>query len=195
MDRFVWTSGLLEINETLVIQQRGVRIYDGEEKVGRPRGPAGPRSLGPRRATGLARRASPRRRHRPAPRAGSDAGPQVPGARTAAAPLRSPKSSSGLHNLRGPRGAPALRRRVGDAARPPPWVVLEPPGRRWRRRRRPRLPGALRGLRPCPAERPTSCLRGFLKREGLAVFTLRRQKASFLFVNFFLERNFERLFC
>ncbi|XP_017367312.1 vacuolar protein-sorting-associated protein 36 isoform X2 [Cebus imitator] len=32
MDRFVWTSGLLEINETLVIQQRGVRIYDGEEK-------------------------------------------------------------------------------------------------------------------------------------------------------------------
>uniref|UniRef100_A0A8I3ZZQ4 Vacuolar protein-sorting-associated protein 36 n=1 Tax=Callithrix jacchus TaxID=9483 RepID=A0A8I3ZZQ4_CALJA len=25
MDRFVWTSGLLEINETLVIQQRGVR--------------------------------------------------------------------------------------------------------------------------------------------------------------------------
>lgn len=35
MDRFVWTSGLLEINETLVIQQRGVRIYDGEEKVGR----------------------------------------------------------------------------------------------------------------------------------------------------------------
>ncbi|CAO2611622.1 Vacuolar protein-sorting-associated protein 36 [Lemmus lemmus] len=32
MDRFVWTSGLLEINETLVIQQRGVRVYDGEEK-------------------------------------------------------------------------------------------------------------------------------------------------------------------
>lgn len=43
MDRFVWTSGLLEINETLVIQQRGVRIYDGEEKVGRrPPRPAGP---------------------------------------------------------------------------------------------------------------------------------------------------------
>lgn len=41
MDRFVWTSGLLEINETLVIQQRGVRIYDGEEKVGRR--PAFPR--------------------------------------------------------------------------------------------------------------------------------------------------------
>ncbi|XP_068920705.1 vacuolar protein-sorting-associated protein 36 isoform X2 [Petaurus breviceps papuanus] len=33
MDRFVWTNGLLEINETLVIQQRGVRIYDGEEKI------------------------------------------------------------------------------------------------------------------------------------------------------------------
>ncbi|XP_075842420.1 vacuolar protein-sorting-associated protein 36 isoform X2 [Microtus pennsylvanicus] len=33
MDRFVWTSGLLEINETLVIQQRGVRVYDGEEKI------------------------------------------------------------------------------------------------------------------------------------------------------------------
>lgn len=40
MDRFVWTSGLLEINETLVIQQRGVRVYDGEDKVGRP--PLGP---------------------------------------------------------------------------------------------------------------------------------------------------------
>ncbi|XP_072900075.1 vacuolar protein-sorting-associated protein 36 [Hemitrygon akajei] len=33
MDRFVWTSGLLEINETLVIQQRGVRLYDGDEKT------------------------------------------------------------------------------------------------------------------------------------------------------------------
>ncbi|XP_004619602.2 vacuolar protein-sorting-associated protein 36 [Sorex araneus] len=33
MDRFVWTSGLLEIHETLVLQQRGVRIYDGEEKI------------------------------------------------------------------------------------------------------------------------------------------------------------------
>ncbi|XP_043388413.1 vacuolar protein-sorting-associated protein 36 isoform X2 [Chelonia mydas] len=33
MDRFAWASGLLEINETLVIQQRGVRLYDGEEKV------------------------------------------------------------------------------------------------------------------------------------------------------------------
>ncbi|KAL6032560.1 hypothetical protein STEG23_009582 [Scotinomys teguina] len=36
MDRFVWTSGLLEINETLVIQQRGVRVYDGEEKDSSP---------------------------------------------------------------------------------------------------------------------------------------------------------------
>ncbi|XP_054239356.1 vacuolar protein-sorting-associated protein 36 isoform X1 [Indicator indicator] len=33
MDRFAWTSGLLELGETLVIQQRGVRLYDGEEKV------------------------------------------------------------------------------------------------------------------------------------------------------------------
>ncbi|XP_060765534.1 vacuolar protein-sorting-associated protein 36 [Neoarius graeffei] len=33
MDRFMWTSGLLEINETLVIQQRGVRLYDGDDKV------------------------------------------------------------------------------------------------------------------------------------------------------------------
>ncbi|MFT7818506.1 vacuolar protein-sorting-associated protein 36 [Arapaima gigas] len=33
MDRFVWSNGLLEMNETLVIQQRGVRLYDGEEKA------------------------------------------------------------------------------------------------------------------------------------------------------------------
>lgn len=33
MDRFVWTNGLLEMNETLVIQQRGVRLYDGDDKV------------------------------------------------------------------------------------------------------------------------------------------------------------------
>lgn len=33
MDRFAWTSGLLELGETLVVQQRGVRLYDGEEKV------------------------------------------------------------------------------------------------------------------------------------------------------------------
>uniref|UniRef100_H2LIT4 Vacuolar protein-sorting-associated protein 36 n=1 Tax=Oryzias latipes TaxID=8090 RepID=H2LIT4_ORYLA len=33
MDRFSWTNGLLEINETLVIQQRGVRLYDGDDKA------------------------------------------------------------------------------------------------------------------------------------------------------------------
>ncbi len=33
MDRFVWTNGLLDMNETLVIQQSGVRLYDGDEKV------------------------------------------------------------------------------------------------------------------------------------------------------------------
>lgn len=33
MDRFTWANGLLEMNETLVIQQRGVRLYDGDEKV------------------------------------------------------------------------------------------------------------------------------------------------------------------
>lgn len=33
MDRFSWANGLLEINETLVIQQRGVRLYDGDDKV------------------------------------------------------------------------------------------------------------------------------------------------------------------
>eukprot|EP00062_Callorhinchus_milii_P027038 gi/632989869/ref/XP_007883878.1/ PREDICTED: vacuolar protein-sorting-associated protein 36-like [Callorhinchus milii] len=33
MDRFVWGNGLLEIHETMVIQQRGVRLYDGEEKA------------------------------------------------------------------------------------------------------------------------------------------------------------------
>uniref|UniRef100_A0A7M4E544 Vacuolar protein-sorting-associated protein 36 n=1 Tax=Crocodylus porosus TaxID=8502 RepID=A0A7M4E544_CROPO len=32
MDRFVWSSGLLEIGESLVLQQRGVRLYDGDEK-------------------------------------------------------------------------------------------------------------------------------------------------------------------
>uniref|UniRef100_A0A8C5G2U1 Vacuolar protein-sorting-associated protein 36 n=1 Tax=Gouania willdenowi TaxID=441366 RepID=A0A8C5G2U1_GOUWI len=35
MDRFSWSNGLLEINETLVIQQRGVRLYDGDDKVRR----------------------------------------------------------------------------------------------------------------------------------------------------------------
>ncbi|XP_032998650.1 vacuolar protein-sorting-associated protein 36 isoform X2 [Lacerta agilis] len=33
MDRFGWTNGLLDIHENLVTQQRGVRLYDGEEKV------------------------------------------------------------------------------------------------------------------------------------------------------------------
>ncbi|XP_051902840.1 vacuolar protein-sorting-associated protein 36 [Hippocampus zosterae] len=33
MDRFSWSNGLLEINETLVIQQTGVRLYDGEDKA------------------------------------------------------------------------------------------------------------------------------------------------------------------
>ncbi|XP_069747849.1 vacuolar protein-sorting-associated protein 36 isoform X1 [Narcine bancroftii] len=33
MDRFVWANGLLEMNETLVIQQRGIRLYDGDEKT------------------------------------------------------------------------------------------------------------------------------------------------------------------
>ncbi|MCI4388318.1 hypothetical protein PGIGA_G00084380, partial [Pangasianodon gigas] len=33
MDRFMWTNGLLEMNETLVIQQRGVRLYDGDDKA------------------------------------------------------------------------------------------------------------------------------------------------------------------
>lgn len=33
MDRFSWSNGLLEIDETLVIQQRGVKLYDGDDKV------------------------------------------------------------------------------------------------------------------------------------------------------------------
>ncbi|XP_077596821.1 vacuolar protein-sorting-associated protein 36 [Stigmatopora nigra] len=33
MDRFSWSNGLLDINETLVIQQRGVRLYDGDDKA------------------------------------------------------------------------------------------------------------------------------------------------------------------
>lgn len=62
MDRFVWTSGLLEINETLVIQQRGVRVYDGEEKVGRkPPRPADPRAgLGTAWSSALGSRPRPR---------------------------------------------------------------------------------------------------------------------------------------
>uniref|UniRef100_UPI00358FE569 vacuolar protein-sorting-associated protein 36 n=1 Tax=Myxine glutinosa TaxID=7769 RepID=UPI00358FE569 len=34
MDRFSWSNGLLEIDETLVVQQRGVRLYDGNDKSG-----------------------------------------------------------------------------------------------------------------------------------------------------------------
>uniref|UniRef100_A0A4W5RDX1 Vacuolar protein-sorting-associated protein 36 n=1 Tax=Hucho hucho TaxID=62062 RepID=A0A4W5RDX1_9TELE len=33
MDRFTWSNGLLEMNETLVIQQRGVKLYDGEDQA------------------------------------------------------------------------------------------------------------------------------------------------------------------
>lgn len=33
MDRFTWTNGLLEMNETLVVQQRGVTLYDGDDKA------------------------------------------------------------------------------------------------------------------------------------------------------------------
>uniref|UniRef100_A0A6Q2YUB9 Vacuolar protein-sorting-associated protein 36 n=1 Tax=Esox lucius TaxID=8010 RepID=A0A6Q2YUB9_ESOLU len=33
MDRFTWSNGLLEMNETLVIQQRGVKLYDGDDKA------------------------------------------------------------------------------------------------------------------------------------------------------------------
>lgn len=60
MDRFCWSSGLLELGETLVVQQRGVRLYDGEEKVmeaARPRAPghreAEPGGCGHRRGSEL----------------------------------------------------------------------------------------------------------------------------------------------
>ncbi|KAM4797198.1 vacuolar protein-sorting-associated protein 36 [Rhinophrynus dorsalis] len=33
MDRFSWCTGLLDIDETLVVQQRGVRLSDGEDKT------------------------------------------------------------------------------------------------------------------------------------------------------------------
>lgn len=33
MDRFVWTDGLLGPEEQLVVQQNGVKIYDGDDKV------------------------------------------------------------------------------------------------------------------------------------------------------------------
>lgn len=91
MDRFVWTSGLLEINETLVIQQRGVRIYDGEEKVGPPRAARLGLALPAPGAQSGWPLGPPRRRPRPrgaAPRLGRRPGSQR--ARTVAAPLRPP---------------------------------------------------------------------------------------------------------
>ena len=33
MDRFVWSDGILSSDEQLLVQQNGVRIYDGEQKV------------------------------------------------------------------------------------------------------------------------------------------------------------------
>ncbi|XP_055493454.1 vacuolar protein-sorting-associated protein 36 [Leucoraja erinacea] len=33
MDRWAWANGLLDMTETLVIQQRGVRLYDGDDKT------------------------------------------------------------------------------------------------------------------------------------------------------------------
>lgn len=33
MDRFSWTNSQFELNETCVIEQRGVRLYDGDEKA------------------------------------------------------------------------------------------------------------------------------------------------------------------
>ncbi|KAJ3589179.1 hypothetical protein NHX12_010027 [Muraenolepis orangiensis] len=33
MDRFAWTNGLLEMDETLVVQQRSVKLYDGDDKA------------------------------------------------------------------------------------------------------------------------------------------------------------------
>uniref|UniRef100_A0A3Q1G0T4 Vacuolar protein-sorting-associated protein 36 n=1 Tax=Acanthochromis polyacanthus TaxID=80966 RepID=A0A3Q1G0T4_9TELE len=33
MDRFSWTNSRTELNETYVIEQRGVRLYDGDEKA------------------------------------------------------------------------------------------------------------------------------------------------------------------
>lgn len=109
MDRFVWTSGLLEINETLVIQQRGVRVYDGEEKVGRrPTRPAGPHA-GP----GLPRPGSPGSRPRPrGPRCTVDGGgarrggPEVSGEGEGG---RSPgQSSSALSGARHRNAFPTL---------------------------------------------------------------------------------------
>lgn len=109
MDRFVWTSGLLEINETLVIQQRGVRIYDGEEKVGRL--PAGPRSAtsAPRLASPIG--AAPAIHARPAPGSGPTR-ERLPGGargrRPSPSPGRNPRS--GRHGGSG-QGTPSPRPR------------------------------------------------------------------------------------
>lgn len=97
MDRFVWTSGLLEINETLVIQQRGVRIYDGEEKVGRRPG------LAPQ---------PPARLSAPPPPAGArpalGSGPtleRLPGTRWVAAPPARERLLRAARRARAERGA------------------------------------------------------------------------------------------
>ena len=36
MDRFIWSDRLLSTDEQLVINQNGVRLYDGSQKVSRP---------------------------------------------------------------------------------------------------------------------------------------------------------------
>lgn len=167
MDRFVWTSGLLEIHEALVIQQRGVRIYDGEEKVGRRRGRPG-LALGPRRAVG--RPAGPRPRVGAARaahwlRTGSDAGRRLPagahGGRPPGPPEIFPRTAQPARPGGAPAGSPALRRRAGVC----PALVRTPPGSR-------PLPPGGRAVRPPgaagapaqPAERPAARFRGFLKR-------------------------------
>jgi hypothetical protein len=33
MDRFSWSDGILAADEQLLVQQNGVRIYDGDKKV------------------------------------------------------------------------------------------------------------------------------------------------------------------
>lgn len=144
MDRFVWTSGLLEINETLVIQQRGVRIYDGEEKVGRRRAarPARPRRAGPRRAVAPASRACP--------------APSVPAQLCAPAPTlgRTPAGADGrrcpsppgiLPRMAQPAraGAVAVRAQGGDDDGPPLRAVSGPLGRRPRRVADPPAPPVL----------------------------------------------------
>lgn len=115
MDRFVWTSGLLEINETLVIQQRGVRIYDGEEKVGRR--PAGPRSATPAPRLASPIGAAPAVHARRAPGSGPTR-ERLPrgarGRRPSPSPGRDPRS--GRHGGRG-QGTPSPRPRSRRAGR------------------------------------------------------------------------------